>query len=160
MRCIECGAEMIVSNDPIVEVFRGEKITVEGVEHYLCPACGEMEFDADTLDEWSAKIDAAYRRTKGLLSPSEIRAVRKLYGLTQEQFEQVLGVGPISATRWERGKVVQNKTVDTLIRIMRDNPRIARGLIEDAGIDEKCESGGVKKEWRIVVPNSRKVQYV
>lgn len=160
MKCIECGAEMIESKDSITENFRGEEVTVRGVEHYLCPECGEIEFDADALDDWSAKIDAAYRDAKGLLAPSEIRAIRKSYGLTQEQLEQVLGVGPISVTRWERGKVVQNKTVDTLIRIMRDYPSIAWNLIENAGVNKRPGSGNVKAEWSIVIPVVRKAQYV
>ena len=66
MRCIECCAEMIESKDSIIENYRGEEVTVEGVEHRICPECGEVQFDADALDDWSAKIDAAYRSAKAL----------------------------------------------------------------------------------------------
>ena len=39
MRCMECGKEMQFTTAPMTEIYRGEKITVKGIEHYVCE-CG------------------------------------------------------------------------------------------------------------------------
>lgn len=59
-------------------------------------------------------MDAVLRRAadqirdeEGLLGPHEIRAIRERYRLSQADFERLLGTGPKTVTRWERGTVVQ-----------------------------------------------------
>lgn len=59
MRCAECGGAMERTLDPIVEEFRGEEVTLRGIEHHVCRECGEIVLDADVLDEWSSKQDEA-----------------------------------------------------------------------------------------------------
>ena len=45
MRCMECGKEMQFTTAPMTETYRGEKITVKGIEHYVCE-CGNDEMTA------------------------------------------------------------------------------------------------------------------
>jgi hypothetical protein len=47
----------------------------------------------------------------------------------------MLSIGRKTWTRWERGKVPQSKAADTLIRVLADDPEVARRLMERAGID-------------------------
>ena len=45
MRCMECGKEMQFTTAPMSESYRGEQITVKGIEHYICE-CGNDEMTA------------------------------------------------------------------------------------------------------------------
>ena len=54
--------------------------------------------------------------------------IREGLGLTQQSFEQLLGVGPKTVVRWERGTVFQNRATDSLLRVIRAFPEAARFL--------------------------------
>ena len=135
MRCAECGGTMERTLDPIFEEFRGEEVTLRGIEHYACRECGEIVLDADALDEWSRKLDEAYREMHGLMRPDEIKSLRKSHGLTQREFEKVLGVSSPTVSRWETGKVCQTKSMDRFMRVLRNHPEeVSRlAMMEEIG---------------------------
>ena len=49
----------------------------------------------------------------------------------------MLSIGPKTWTRWERGKIPQSKAADTLIRLLADDPYVARRLMENAKIENE-----------------------
>lgn len=69
MLCVECGAAMRQTDEPITDVYKNEEITVEGIPHYKCDACGDTVMDADALGKWATAADevskAARRSRKG-----------------------------------------------------------------------------------------------
>ena len=132
MRCIECGAQLITVDEPMDVEFREESLTVRGVEHYKCPECGEIVFNSKMNKEYNRTVDREYRRRCGLLSPEEIKKFRKSLHLTQEQFQALLGVGKLSACRWETGRLAQSRTVDNLIRAYMSCPHLAQEALERA----------------------------
>ena len=85
-----------------------------------------------------ARLDT-YRKNKGLLTSSEIRRYREIFGKGQEQFSAFLGVGVASVKRWE-GSTVQDSSNNELIKLKCD-PEYAEAnlvsnlLILDSGID-------------------------
>ncbi len=128
MKCMECGGEMFRSTDPIQSEYKGEDLTIIGVEHWVCDACGEMEFSSDE----------AYRQVYGLMQPAEIRSLRKRLNLTQVQFESAMGVASPTVSRWETGAVVQTKVADNLMRMMAEYPEVAMDMLERAEIVRPC----------------------
>ena len=62
MLCEECGSEMVESIGPITETYRGEQVTVTGVNHLECPRCGNASFNAIELDEYSDALETACKR--------------------------------------------------------------------------------------------------
>lgn len=71
MRCMECGREMQFTSAPMTETYRGEKITVEGIEHYICE-CGNDEMTAVEATKLAHALAAQYAKAHELLTPSEI----------------------------------------------------------------------------------------
>lgn len=132
MICAECGAEMRQTSEPITEEYKGEKITVPGIEHFQCDECGNYEIGCDEADELSRHVANEYARRMGLLAPEEIASIRRKLKFTQKQFESMLGVSSPSVSRWENGAVQQSKPVDKLMRVIRDVPDVARYLTECA----------------------------
>lgn len=74
------------------------------------------------------RATAVIRAEEGLLAPEEIVELRRKYGLTQAQLERLIGAGEKTVVRWERGTVSQNRTADTLLRVLRDFPDVVAHL--------------------------------
>ncbi len=125
MRCMECGSVLRRTSEPIVEEYKGEKISVDGIEHMQCDECGNYEISLENADKLSAAIADEYARRMELLPPSEIRGLRKSLGLSQKEFEKLLGVSSPTVCRWEKGAVQQHKVADNLMRVLRENPSAA-----------------------------------
>jgi HTH-type transcriptional regulator/antitoxin MqsA len=69
-----------------------------------------------------------------LTAPQEIRDLRKRLGLTQHAFEKLLGVGPKTVLRWEKGTVFQNRSTDSLLRVIDAVPDSAQFLARLKGM--------------------------
>ena len=118
----------------MVEEFKGENITVEGITRFECPQCGEYVISADQGDKLDDILYEEYRKRTGLLSPNEIRAIRKKYRWTQVEFERILGVSSPTVSRWESNYVIQTKVADNLMRAIRQNENFAEELAQRAGV--------------------------
>lgn len=124
MICLECGSSMHLSSDPITEIFRGEKLTITGLTYHVCDRCGEIVFNAQEGEKYDALLVEQYAKHADLLSPREIKQIRKKYGVNQQAFERILGVSTPSVSRWETGRVPQSKPVDILMRILDAHPDV------------------------------------
>jgi len=96
---VKCGAEK-------------KELRVGNIVWDECDACGEKLFDDTAMRQIS---DARYGAL-GLLTPSELKEIRKKIGYTQEQMAAFLGIGNKTYCRWENGTSIQTKSMDTLIR--------------------------------------------
>lgn len=96
---VKCGAEK-------------KELRVGNISWDECDACGEKIFDHNAMRQINdARYDAV-----GLLTPSELKEVRKKLGYTQEQMAAFLSIGNKTYCRWENGTSIQTKSMDTLIR--------------------------------------------
>ncbi len=100
-----------------------------------CGACGEAYYAPGQMDAALRHASEAVRRKEGLLTPGQIRETRRTLGLTQGAFEKLLGVGPKTVVRWEKGTVFQNRATDSLLRIVGAQPESARFLACLHGVD-------------------------
>jgi len=64
------------------------------------------------------------RAARGLLTPDEIRDLRRSLGVAQAALERLLGVGPKTVVRWEKGTVFQSATADRLMRLLIAKPEL------------------------------------
>lgn len=103
-------------------------------EFYRCSTCGEVFYIGGMMDESLRRATAVVRAEDGLLGPDEIVALRGKYGLSQAELERLIGAGEKTVVRWERGTVSQNKTADTLLRILGDHPEVVAQLAAERGV--------------------------
>lgn len=130
-RCPVCGRgqlehrlithqfEYTVDDKPIT--VEAQRVPVE-----VCNSCNETFFGPD-----AARIehDAACR-TLELLTPDQIRAIRESLGTTQEEFAELTGIGQATISRWERGRLLQNRSHDRYLRLLAENADNVRLLKE------------------------------
>lgn len=128
MRCAECGATLRRTREAIVETVRGVEVSVEGIDHYVCDGCGDTVMDIAAAELLAKRQAELVAKEKGLLAPAEIKSIRKALGLTQREFEAVLGVSSPTVSRWETGAMLPSKTADSLIRVLEACPEALRFL--------------------------------
>lgn len=95
---------------------------------YRCDSCGEQLYAPGQMAAVQMLASDKIRDEEGLLRSSRIHDIRTQLGLTQHQFEQLLGVGPKTVVRWEKGTVFQNQATDSLLRLIADVPGAAQYL--------------------------------
>lgn len=131
--CHECGGEAILVREPDIVEFSDRTVTVEA-EFMRCQKCGEVFYLPGQMRAMQRAAVDLIREQEGLLSPSDIEAIRAKYGVSQAAFEKLINAGPKTVTRWERGTVAPNGTADTLLRILRDRPDVVAALAAERGI--------------------------
>jgi HTH-type transcriptional regulator/antitoxin MqsA len=132
--CYLCGGD-----SPRVREVRavpiGTRTAVIEDDFYRCPTCDEIVYLGGMMDTSLRRAAAVVRAEDGLLAPDDIIALREKYGLSQAALERLIGAGEKTVVRWERGTVAQNKTADTLLRVLTDYPDVVAHLAGERGVE-------------------------
>ncbi len=129
-RCPACGQGWLkptTATDRFVHEEDGVSmpVIVEKVPIEVCTKCAE----AYRGPEAARLHHEAVCRTFGFLTPREIFDLReRILSLTQEEFAHLTGIGLATISRWERGRLVQNRAMDRYLRLLRENPASVRYL--------------------------------
>lgn len=116
--CPQCGGEEIATNwvDDVMTWGSGDlksQIPVS-VPIRTCPAC-----DLQYIDQHGERLrHEAICRHLGVLSPAEIRSIRRRYDMTRAAFAHATGLGEATVGRWENGLVIQNRANDRYVRLL------------------------------------------
>lgn len=142
IRCIECGrADLQSKVIDLTGVVRGEEYTVR-MRGLVCPKCGYQTIEGTDSAEFARLLSDKYRAAHSLLTSEQIRALRKGFGETQEQFAKRLGVGIASVKRWEMGKI-QDERSNQLI-LDKTKPEI-KNVAQYCGCTLYGMGGGTEK---------------
>lgn len=118
--CLNCLREY--DANPIYEheeyTIKGKKIVITALKA-KCPCCGEYMENDEVTDINLQAATATYRQEEKLLSPDEIKKIRKKYGCTQVSFSRILGFGDKTIARYENG-YIQDAAPNNLILLMND----------------------------------------
>jgi len=107
---------------------RESPIVIEDVDIPTCGKCGHRVLDRSTLE----RITEQTYVQLGLLTPQQIRAQREGLRLTQQQMQELLGLGGNTLSRWETGHVYQSRALDRFLRVFFADDRVRQMLeIED-----------------------------
>lgn len=122
--CPQCGAAMArqEAHTETVE-FEGESVRVEGLSGWFCTACDEAIFDDESAHRYGAAGDALIGRAAER-SQAEIRRIRKKLGLTQVEAGELVGVGKIAFSRYERGESQPPGPLVKLLRLIDRHPEL------------------------------------
>lgn len=127
--CYECENE---KDFRYIDTTRTYK--VKGKEYLLdvrvpvCSHCGQEVYDPDVDPVNQQRAFDMYREEHHLLKPSEITAIREMYGLAIDRFSELIGLGKKTLWRYENG-YIPDKAQNTLIMLMQ-NPENFRTIYE------------------------------
>lgn len=131
--CGICGGTATLVEEPHTMSMAGRPVTYED-QFYRCGQCGEAYYNGTMAAESFRRAAAVIRAEDGLLGPDDIIALRAKYGLSQADLERLIGAGEKTVVRWEKGTVAQNKTADTLLRVLADHPAVVAQLADERGV--------------------------
>ena len=100
-----------------------------------CRAC-----DFEYLDDEADLIrHEAVCRHLNVLTPTEIRSIRKGHRMSRAEFAQVSGFGEATLNRWENGAIIQNRANDNFLRLLAD-PEILNRVKRPRAVEPIAES--------------------
>ena len=116
---------------------------------HVCPSCG-LEF----LDhEGQTLRHEAVCAHLGVLSPNEVRGIRKQYGMSRAAFSKVTGLGEATLNRWENGILIQNAANDRYLRLLAESENLRRLRHLDAERADSAPSPETEAgRWRVIEP--------
>lgn len=114
-------------------------VHVDDLECYRCDVCGADPVLEDQIRRNHLKVADAKRRMDGLLSGGEIKAIRKLLQLSQNEAAELFGGGANAFSKYERGDVLQSKPMDRLLRLTLRFPFLLNALREECGLEPLAE---------------------
>lgn len=118
-------------------------VTVELLES-KCGSCGSVSTLSAQHDENLRRLVARKSQYEGHLMGEEYLALRKRYGLTQQQASKIFGKGIIAFSRYENEYFYPDLPTRLLIEVAIARPEVLKDLAEKAGVTiplwkERCE---------------------
>lgn len=125
--CPECGGKMTYRTKTEELEYKGHttKISTKG---WWCASCGEGILDAEALKASERAFLDLKAEVDGLLSPSEVAAIRKRLRLSQRRAGELLGGGPRAFQKYESGQVMVSAAMSNLLRLLDNDPRRVKEL--------------------------------
>jgi putative transcriptional regulator len=118
MKCLSCGGEMMETRlDSYHFAECGlENVTLVGVRHRKCGTCGKQEVVIRKMKELHRLLAMRLAAKNSLLTPNEVRFLRKHLGYSGTDFAAHIGVRPETVSRWETGKEELSWHFELLLR--------------------------------------------
>ncbi len=116
-QCPLCEASAVTRWQASVYSYGEGDATVDIPVDLPVRVCGACDFEY--LDEEGERLQhEALCRHLGVLTPWDIREIRKSHGMTRSQFAELTGLGEASLGRWERGAGIQSHANDRYLRML------------------------------------------
>lgn len=110
----------------------------------VCDHCGQATTRAAQHRENLQRLAERKQHYGYLLLGEEVLALRKRYGLTQQEAAKVFGKGKIAFSRYENETSYPDETTSLMLRMALDQPASIKWLADQAGVElplwaERCE---------------------
>lgn len=121
----------------------GKRVEVQ-LQTSKCDACGETTTKASQHKENLRALAARKTHYGNLLMGEEILALRKRYGLTQQQASRIFGKGKIAFSRYESETSYPDESTTLLLTMAIEKTNAMKWLADKAGVElplwtERCE---------------------
>lgn len=122
--CPQCGALMERSDVHAETIwFEDESLRLENLSGWFCTACDEAIFDDESACRYGAAGDTLIARVRER-KQADIRRIRKKLRLTQIEAGELVGVGKIAFSRYERGESQPPGPLVKLLRLIDRHPEL------------------------------------
>ena len=122
MKCPACdNLEMVTKTQDEILIYGGQSLTVHSMQGDFCPACGDGIWNEESYLRYTEAQTAIIRAAKGDVS-ADIRRIRKNLKLTQTELSEVVGIGKVAFSRYERGETKPPNPLVKLLKLVERHP--------------------------------------
>lgn len=123
LRCPDCDSLFDRAwEDVVLERGNGEDL-VKIPARLPIYTCKNSSCQLQTMDEEGIRLETeAICAYYGVLSPREIKEIRKKHNMTRAEFSDLTGIGESTLGRWERGALRHSRANDKFLRLLM-NPQ-------------------------------------
>lgn len=119
-----CGGRYTLASEQVTLRLSGMSASVERA-FFRCSKCDDVQRTVEQREAAEQAAVAAMRAEHGLMAPREIKALRESLGLTPQQLGELLYGTPRGVVEgWEKGRYLQNRETDALLRSFTDRPTL------------------------------------
>jgi HTH-type transcriptional regulator / antitoxin MqsA len=149
--CPICGEGHVADQvDQFESEYKGQKATLP-LHYQLCDTC-HSDFAGSKESKLNKRAIMAFRKSvDGLLSGAEIVALRKQYGLKQDQAARLFGGGPVAFSKYENDDVAHSESMDSLLRLVRRSAIAFWELVDEKGMLAELKPPAQDKKTDAVV---------
>lgn len=161
--CPICGEGHVTDHvDQFESEYRGQKAMLP-LHYQVCDTCNS-DFSGAEESRSNKRAVMAFRKTvDGLLTGAEILAVRRHYGVTQDQAAKLFGGGPKAFSKYENDDVAHSESMDSLLRLIRRSADAFWQLVEEKGmsaelVPAKTAEKAVERKTTVSAPPTPVIQ--
>lgn len=122
MKCPACGhTQMTTEIKDETLSYNGQTLTLHAMKGDFCPICGEGVWDEESYCRYTEAQSALIRSVKGDVS-ADIKRIRKNLKLTQTELSEVVGIGKVAFSRYERGETRPPAPLVKLLKLVERHP--------------------------------------
>ena len=151
--CAICGEGHLHNTEETNSVTYKETTKYLPLYGSVCDACGSEQANAVDVRNNKRAMQAFKKEVDGLLTGTEIAAIRAQYGITQKQAAAIFGGGPVAFSKYEADDVTQSEPMDNSLRLCRAKLDSFIWLADKAGL-----TGVVERLTETL--NSREVRHM
>lgn len=122
--CDMCGHQLLKTElvrDPFIYGVGSEAVELSAdVTVHTCSYCSVSYTGEEAEIAWHEAVC----RHLGVLTPREIRAIRRSRNMSRAAFASLTGCDEADFTRWERGEIIQTLAIDDCLRRFERTRRI------------------------------------
>ena len=138
-----CGGRYAHATETVIIRVSGMSAVVERA-FFRCAKCGDEQRTVEQREIAEQAAVAFMRESNGLLTPKQIRQLRDSLALTPQQLGEILYGTPKGIVEgWERGRYLQNRDTDAMLRSLTDRPTLER-LAARAGVQLPVPEGSAE----------------
>ena len=143
-RCPCCGQGELEPATRVREFHpKGQRVAVELLTS-RCATCGNESTSAAQHAENLQRLAARKAQYGGQLLGEEILALRRRYGMTQQQAAKLFGKGKIAFSRYENEVTYPDDSTTRLLQLAIEKPDVVGWLAEKSGVElpfwtSRCE---------------------
>jgi putative zinc finger/helix-turn-helix YgiT family protein len=132
MLCTNCFNDEYKTTTIAKEVvINGRPQIINDIDCEKCPSCGDIVFThAQSLALDKKRINMEFS-SKPVLTSQQLKLIREILNMKQDEICEILHIGRNSYGRWERGEVAISPSMNLLIhQFMERFPKVRVNLIE------------------------------
>ena len=115
--CPICDGKLHKETREVTIPYKGKTLTFQMKGDY-CEVCGEGFHNDSEQKKITNSIILAKRTADELLTPEDVKRIRRKVKLTQVQAQDIFGGGVNAFSKYERAEVTQPRATDILLRLI------------------------------------------